>query len=248
MLGLDKKKLSKRRGALALTEYRNQGYLPQALLNMVSLVGWNPGTEQEIFTMSDLVSTFDLSKVQKSAAIFNPEKLEWINKEHMKLLSENELYELIRSSMPSSITGLSGYSDNMLHLIAPIITEHITYFGQISEMAERGELSYYFDKPDYAKEKLFWKQENDVPTLIKRLQKTNDLLSALQDAIFNKDEVKSALWNYAEEEGRGQVLWPLRYALSGKDKSPDPFQLASILGKEETLKRIQVAIGKFNET
>ncbi len=247
VLGIDKKKLSKRRGALALTEYRKLGYLPQAILNMVSLVGWNPGTDQEIFSINELISAFDLSKVQKSAAIFNPEKLEWINKEHMKLIPVEELFAMIRLYLPTSISELRGYSENMLQLVSPIITEHITHLDQIREMAEGGELTYYFQSPDYPKEKLFWKQENDAPTLIKRLSKTKELLSVLAEDAFGKDEVKSALWNYAEEEGRGQVLWPLRYALSGKDKSPDPFQLAAILGKEETLKRTQEAIRKFNE-
>ncbi len=247
VLGLDKKKLSKRRGALALSEYRKQGFLPEAILNMVSLVGWNPGTDKEIFTMSELISSFDLSKVQKSAAIFNPEKLEWINKEHMKLLPKEELLTMIRSYVPTNISELSGFREDKLSLIAPIIAEHITHLGQIREMADKGELSYYFQSPDYAKEKLFWKQENDIPTLTKRLIKTEELLSSVADSAFGKDEIKAALWSYAEKEGRGQVLWPLRYALSGKDKSPDPFQLAGILGKNETLKRIQEAVHKFNE-
>lgn len=247
VLGLDKKKLSKRRGALALTEYRKQGFLPQSILNMVSLVGWNPGTDQEIFSMSELTSSFDLSKVQKSAAIFNPEKLEWINKEHMKLLPEDELFATIRSYIPSSISELSGYSDALLHLITPIIIEHITHFGQIVEMAEAGDIAYYFSAPNYPKEKLFWKQDNDPSVLAGRLNTITDLLSAIPESQFEKNEIKATLWDFAEKEGRGQVLWPLRYALSGKDKSPDPFQLASILGKDETLKRIQGAIQKFNE-
>ncbi len=247
VLGLDKKKLSKRRGALALTEYRKLGYLPEALLNMVSLVGWNPGTDKEIFSMTELISAFALSKVQKSAAIFNPDKLEWINKEHMKLLPENELFSMIRANLQESVISLNGFSEAKLHLVAPIIIEHITHLGQISDMSLAGDIQYYFSSPDYQKEKLFWKQDNDVPTLLKRLDKMREILSGLKDDDFGKDEIKTALWSYAEEEGRGQILWPLRYALSGKDKSPDPFQLASILGKEETVKRIQEAIHKFNE-
>ena len=114
-------------------------------------------------------------------------------------------------------------------------------------MAENGELSYYFQSPTYEKSRLFWKDENDPKKLTERLTTIKEFIFSVADEKFTKDDVTSALWDYAEEEGRGQVLWPLRVALSGREKSPDPFQLASIFGKEETLKRIQEAIFKFNE-
>ena len=242
VLGGDRKKLSKRRGALALTEYRTRGYLPGALLNMVSLVGWNPGTDQEIFTREDLEKTFDLAKVQKSGALFNPEKLEWINKEHMKLMPSEEIFSAVRSFIPEDITKLSGFTDEKLRLITPILLEHITHFGQIKEMAETGELSFYFESPTYDKSKLFWKNERDQEKLIERLSHARGLLAALPQTQFSPEEAKNALWDYAEKEGRGEVLWPIRYALSGRDKSPDPFQIVSILGREEALARIDTAI------
>jgi glutamyl-tRNA synthetase len=242
VLGTDKQKLSKRRGALALTEYRERGYLPQALLNMVSLVGWNPGTEQEIFSKEELISQFDLARVQKSPAVFNPEKLEWINKEHIKKLSYEEQCRMIESFLPKSITELNEYSPTILRKITPLIIERITHFGEVSEMAEDGDIQYFFTPPQYSKEKLFWKDENDEAKLIERLMAIKERFLALPEANFAPETAKNALWDYAEKEGRGQVLWPTRYALSGKEKSPDPFLLASILGKEETLSRLECAI------
>lgn len=242
VLGADKQKLSKRRGALALTEYRERGYLPEALLNMVSLVGWNPGTEQEIFSKEELITQFDLARVQKSPAVFNAEKLEWINKEHMKKLSAEEQFRMIESFLPKDITELPGYSASALKKVAPLILERVTHFGEVSEMAKKGEISYFFAQPEYNKEKLFWKDERDTSALLARLEAIKERISSLSDAQFTPETVKTALWEYAEKEGRGQVLWPMRYALSGREKSPDPFQLASILGKGETLSRLGKAI------
>ncbi len=241
VLGADRKKLSKRRGALALTEYRSRGYLPGAILNMVSLVGWNPGTEQEIFTREDLEHTFDLAKVQKSGALFNPEKLEWVNKEHMKLLSEQERLTMFTAYMPPSITSLPNYA-SMIPRVLPILFERINNFGELASLAEAGEISYFFTPPIYDKTGLFWKTETDSTKLLERLSDVRKLLSEVEASAYQHDTLKQALWDFAEKEGRGQVLWPTRFALSGREKSPDPFQLAALLGKEETLRRLDAAI------
>ncbi len=243
VLGTDKQKLSKRRGALALTEYRDQGYLPGALLNMIAMVGWNPGTEQEIFTKDELIATFELTRVQKSPAVFNPEKLKWFNRVYMiTRLSMSEIVESFKKFLPQSIITLPGYSDEKLWNIAPTLLERITHFDEIRTMAEVGELSYYFQAPEYAKEKLFWKDEHESTVLIERLVNVKKMLSDVDENNFTVETIKSAVWDYAEKEGRGQVLWPFRVALSGRDKSPDPIQLAAILGKAETIARIEHAI------
>ncbi len=241
VLGVDKQKLSKRRGAIALTAYREAGYLPEAILNMVAMVGWNPGTEKELFTKEELVDTFLLSRVQKSAAVFNPEKLDWMNKEYIKQMGEEKRLQMLDSFMPKDITTIPGYKEKRA-LLAPILLERISHFGELTALALEGELRYYFSPPTYPKEKLFWKDERDEAMLVGRLSTTRELLGALPDASFTTEGVKEALWGYAEKEGRGQVLWPLRYALSGRDKSPDPFTLLGILGKGETLSRLDAAI------
>ncbi|MDO8521446.1 MAG: glutamate--tRNA ligase family protein [bacterium] len=236
-------KLSKRdplvRPAL---EYRDDGYLPEAMLNFMALLGWNPGTEQEIFTLSELVRSFSLERMQKPGAVFNPEKLEWINREHVKRLSHKEQAERIASFLPSEIKNLPQFGEEKLLKIVPLLVERIGHFGEIATLSASGEISYYFQEPVYEKERLFWKDERDAPKLLDRLGRVKTLLLAVHSDDFTRENVKNTLWNYANEEGRGQVLWPLRYALSGKEKSPDPFHLAEILGKEETLKRIDHAI------
>lgn len=114
-------------------------------------------------------------------------------------------------------------------------------------MAETGELSYYFSAPAYDKEKLFWKDERDAAKLTERLTQIETLLSVINENDFTRETIKGAIWDYAEKEGRGQVLWPFRVALSGKDKSPDPLQLSEIFGKTETITRLQHAISLCHE-
>lgn len=234
-------KLSKRRGAQPLTYYRDQGYLPEAILNFLALVGWNPGTEQEIFTKDELVEAFTLERVQKSPGFFNLEKLEWINKEHIKRLSVEEQCARIEEVLPETITTLSSYSHEKLLRITPVLVEHIMYFGEIGEMAGRGEIGYFFEDPTYEFEGLLWKDDKDPAHTRAHFDKIVELLQKVDDAFFTAEVVKTALWDYASAVGRGNVLWPLRYALSGRDKSPDPFTLAEILGKEATLRRIAYA-------
>lgn len=249
ILSTDRKKLSKRDPNVtpALT-YRDNGYLPEALLNFMALIGWNPGGTQEVFTKDDLIKLFSLERIVRSDGIFNAEKLEWLNKEHIKRLTNEELVAQIELYLPVMIKELPGYSREKLSHIVPTLAERITHFGEITLMAGDGELTYYFAAPQYDKERLFWKTEHDEAKLLTRLQKLETLITAIDDAAFTQENIKSALWNYAEEEGRGEVLWPMRYALSGKEKSPDPFQLAHYLGKKETLARLSNARALFQNT
>ncbi|OGZ05153.1 MAG: hypothetical protein A2845_02430 [Candidatus Lloydbacteria bacterium RIFCSPHIGHO2_01_FULL_49_22] len=247
ILNNERAKLSKRdplvRPAL---EYRDEGYVPEALLNFMALLGWNPGTEQEIFSMPELIQAFSIERMQKQGAVFNPEKLEWINKEYIKKMHPKRQMAMLDEFMPEAIRTLPDYKEKREHL-APILLERIGHFGEIKEMVAQGELAYYFIQPEYEKEKLFWKDERDSAKLIERLVRVSDTLSALPSEVFTREGIKEALWPYAESEGRGQILWPMRYALSGRDKSPDPFQLASLLGKKETLERLAFAIALYHD-
>ena len=233
VLGPDKLKLSKRSGALPLTEYKNRGYLPEAILNGVAFIGWNPGTEKEIFTRNELIKSFDLSRVQKSPAIFNEEKLEWFNKEHMKLLSKEEIEKNILEWLPENMREKK---------LVPIIFERINKWGDVKDMVERGELNFFFKQPEYSKEKLIFK--NTLPEKISNnIKQTINVLESLDEKDFNQENIKITLMSIADKlESRGELLHPVRFALSGLDKSPDPFIIASILGKNETLSRLQKAL------
>ncbi len=239
VLGEDRSKLSKRKGALAVTEYRDQGFLPEALINGMALLGWNPGTDQEILSKDDLLKLFDLSKIQKGGAIFDQKKLRWINKEYLK----QQPIEIIESALAT----VSGSGDAaLIKKLAPVVLERIDTIGDIKTLFAAGEFIYFFKKPIFtadAKKQLLWKDEPSAGKTVERLTHAVALLKALPEADFtDQEKVKQSLWKYAEEQGRGCVLWPMRFALSGVAKSPDPFTLASLLGKDETLARLNEAI------
>ena len=233
VLDTDKLKLSKRRGALPVIEYRKLGYLPQAILNGVAFVGWNPGTEQEIFTHDELVGAFDLKKVQKSPAVFNQEKLDWFNKEHMKKLSHEELKQNIFFYLPEAL---------QKEKLIPIIADRISKWSDVDEMMKRGELDFFYKAPEYDKDKLIFKNSNKENTK-KALEIAMKVLSDIEEYKFTQENIKNSLMLVAENMGsRGELLHPVRFCLSGLDKSPDPFIISEILGKNETLQRLQNAM------
>lgn len=195
ILAQDRSKLSKRNGAISLLEYKEKGYLPEAVVNYLALLGWNPGTEQEIFTMEELIEQFDLAKIQKGGAIFDEKKLEWVNKEHIKRLPKELQKEILLKSIENE--------------------------------------PYMTGEPELEPEKIPWKKQSKEETV--------RLLEGAKKII----EENGDLMTYAEKEGKGNVLWPVRYALTGALASPDPFIILEILGKEKSLKRIEKAIIMF---
>ena len=250
ILAPDRSKLSKRHGAVSVTEYRNLGFLPEALVNFLALIGWNPGDEREIFSLEELAKEFTLEKVQKGGAIFNVEKLRWMNGEYLKNMPIAEFKKRALEYVPDSIRTLPGFNKKRFDAVLAIIGERMSTFKDIAAMAEQGEIGYYFVAPEYLKEKLLWKparahsadgEESDFVKTKKRLEQTINILKTVEEKSFTAEKTKEALWDYATEEGRGFVLWPMRMALSGKDKSPDPFVLAEVLGKNETIQRLLLA-------
>ncbi|MDQ5969267.1 MAG: glutamyl-tRNA synthetase [Patescibacteria group bacterium] len=238
------KKLGKRDGAKDILEYKKEGYLPSAMINFLVLLGWNPGGDKEVFTVDELISIFEITRIQKSGAQLNNTKLDWLNKEHMKLLSENERNSKIIERLNSN--SISGEDDFLLKL-CPVIFDHISKWGDIDTMALAGELDYYFNQPQYEKSLLFWKGKEAVEETKKHLEHVFEVMtSSLEDNFTDVEKIKNLIFDYATENGRGEVLWPLRVSLSGKDKSPDPFTLIYILGKNETLNRISGALKKLS--
>jgi glutamyl-tRNA synthetase len=233
ILSPDKSKMSKRYGATSVSEFRELGYLPEAIVNFIALLGWNPGTDQEMWTMEDLKKVFDLEKVQKGGAVFNREKLDWFNKEWIKT-------KFIDTFATEMIVQKLGISEDVAKRAVSAIAERLTKYSDLDNSEEFG---FYKNLPEYNVEKLSWKNTEKQITAA-NLSKVKELL---QGASFeNAETIKSAIWQYAETVGRGDVLWPLRVALSGKDKSPDPFTLGFIFGKDETLKRIDLALQKLS--
>lgn len=235
VLAPDRSKLSKRKHgeSVSLAYYRKQGYLPEAMINFLALLGWNPGTEKEIFSMEELVNDFDIKKIQKAGAIFNIEKLDWINSQYIKKIDTEKLVEMCMPYMERVTPKKTGQARNaergIVKKIVEIKKERMNKLSDINE-----DIDYFFEQPEYEKNKLLWRGENDLGKTKKHLEKILEMIG---------DE--RAIREYAEKEGRGSVLWPFRMALSGKDKSPDPFSISGAFGEEETKKRIKYAIDKI---
>ena len=238
ILAPDRSKLSKRKGAVSITEYQAMGILPEALINYLALLGWNPGTEQEIFTLDELVAQFDIEKVQKGGAVFDMEKLAWVNKQHLQQrpLAEQMQYVLDALSVDRE---LEKEVNERIQRLTPTILERYHTQTSIKEAAEAGEWEYLFTNPALTPEQLRWKKDPEPNATLPRLE---HLISLLESAIFSSPAtIQAAIMPYTEEVGKGEVLWPLRVALTGQDRSPDPFTIAYVLDKTETLSRVRAA-------
>jgi glutamyl-tRNA synthetase len=233
------KKLGKRDGAKDILEYRKEGFLPDALRNYLAFIGWNPGTEQELFSLKELIESFTIERVQTHGAVFNEEKLLWFNKEHVRNLPDDVFLDAVKSFIPSAMQSLPGWDENVLQRALPVLRDHIHTFGDIARMAEAGEMDFYFSTPTPTRKNLGWKETPSDVTAT-HLKHVIGVLES--QSTWTPEALKEALWEYASEKGRGEVLWPTRFALSGREKSPDPFTLAYILGKTSTLDRLHRAL------
>jgi glutamyl/glutaminyl-tRNA synthetase len=241
------KKLGKRDGAKDILEYRNEGFLPSAMVNFLALVGWNPGTEREVFSTEDLIKEFEISKIHKAGGVFNEEKLRWMNKEHLKLVPREEfetaIAERIKANGRAQDLGWNVSSD-IVKSISPIVLDRIEVYSDIDQMIQDGDLDYYFAHPSYDAMSLKWKDEPDLTNTTKHLTHVQSVIESMPEGKWDEAMIKETLWPYADAHGRGAVLWPVRFSLSGKDKSPNPFALIAILGKAVTLERIGAALKK----
>lgn len=233
-------KLSKRDPeVIPALEYRDHGILKDALLNFMAFIGWNPGDDREIMSLDELIAEFDLSKVQKGGGVFNIDKLYWINKQYLNHYTLDEFANYIEPKM-NLIETIPGFDQDIFIKILPLIKERTHSFNDIDEMIEKGELDYYFVHPEIDAEKIIWKK-SDIESTIKHLEKLREIISQFQGE-WGSEALKDIIFPYADEAGKGDVLWPLRFALSGQEKSPDPFTLLGILGKETSLQRIEKGI------
>jgi len=241
ILGSDKARLSKRHGATSVLAYKEMGYLPEALVNYLALLGWNPGGEEELFTLKELTKVFSIEHIQKGGAVFNTEKLDWFNAEYIKKLPEKVLVKNIETYTPNNLKEEKTYTKDRAVAIANVLRERIHYFSEVEKLAEEGELDYYLKAPLYEKTLLLPKDEKDTNKVGEHLAVVEQLVEEITADDFEAETIKSSLWDYATEKGRGVVLWPMRVALSGRERSLDPFTLAAIIGKEETLSRLLYA-------
>lgn len=237
ILNPDRSKLSKRFADTALHDYRTKGYLPEAIVNFMVLLGWHPTTERELFTKEELAEIFDLPRVQKAGAIFNQEKLDWINKQYIRKLLPNNLLAKLKES--SQLLKNATLPDETIMKIINLEKDRmstLTDFGLSSD--------FFFTMPEYQKEMLAWKNST-FETTKDNLRAVREVLNPISQKMFTAKNTQQSLEPLTAQRGRGEVLWPLRVALSGKKQSPPPYEILEILGKDESLKRIDYAIQKL---
>jgi len=235
LLNKDKSKLSKRQCDVSAEEYIKKGYLPETLLNFLALLGWNPGGTQELFTLDELIDVFSLDRVQKGGAIFDCEKLDWLQGQWIRKIEPDAFAEKIRPFVSEKYADAENDPDFVKK--ASLIQERITFFPEAPEM-----LSFFYEEPKV-----------DFDLLINEKQKvTKDDLPAIMDALietmeniddWSEENLKEVLFALVDKKGwkKGQVLWPLRATLTGLAYSPGAFEVAAVIGKEASLKRLTEA-------
>ncbi len=241
ILAPDKSKLSKRKHGemVSLKFYRDKGYEPGAIINFLALIGWNPGTDQEIFSLDQLIKIFDLTKVQKKGAIFNVEKLDWLNREYILQQPKEEQFSIFNLQVSNS-----KFKDHpktkdtvFMEKLLKIMLDRIHRWGEVGEILAAGEFNYLFEGPAHQKDRFCWKNQS-----LEDAKKNLREMLAIINSQTSDEEIKKRLIAFAEEKGRGEVFWPLRYALSGQEKSPDPITLFDIIGVAESEQRLKAAI------
>jgi glutamyl-tRNA synthetase len=237
ILGSDKSKLSKRHGATSVNEYKKTGYLPEALFNFISLLGWNPGNDRELLSKEELIKEFSFERVHKSGAVFDMTKLEWMNGEYIRKKSTKKLLELCMPFLADflQISDLkSKFSNDYLEKIVALEQPRLK---KLSEIGERTD--YFFRSPKYDKDLLRWKNMSDAEILTS-LERSEKIISKLKSQ-NSKQLVEDAFLKELGEEDKGKTLWPLRVALTGKKASPGPFEIMEILDVDKILKRLKHA-------
>jgi len=237
ILNPDRSKMSKRFADTALAEYEKQGYLPGALINFLALLGWHPKNDKEVFTLPELVKEFDLRRVQKAGAIFNLEKLNWLEKEHLRSLRTDEIVARIEPLLKERQIK---YSKNLLKKIVEIERPRLTTMNEFLNLA-----GFFFRLPDYEVGLLSWNSE-PLPKAKTTLSEVLEKIDSIKVETPNRENLTEALSGLIAEKGRGVVLWPLRVALSGQAASPDPFDIIEALGRTEAVRRIKTAVEKID--
>jgi glutamyl-tRNA synthetase len=227
ILSPDRSKLSKRSLETSFDEYLKDGYLPEALLNFIVLLGWHPEGDEEILSLADMVEKFSIRRVQKAGAVFDMKKLDWFNAQYIRRMPAEELVERVKPFVPESWLEKPGVLSGALALEK----ERIQKLSEFPDLA-----AFFFDLPVYDAELLRW-QDAPFEKTLRHLEKAKECIAAGKDIMA-----------YAEQQGRGEVLWPLRVALSGQKNSPGPLEILSVLGKQESTRRIDGAIQKIHAT
>jgi len=254
VLAEDKSKLSKRHGAVSVLDFKDQGYLPSALVNFLALLGWNPGEgdTQEIFSLHELIKKFDFAHVQKSPAVFRYDKLRWLNNSYIKQLTPENLADKIKPYIQEdSDSAMNAHlqSRETLVKIARLFQDRLETFAQIKELSS----FLWKNMLDYETNILIWKKfvlhPHKYEITIQMLEKSLSLVTHTQkhNPKLSASLLRETFQNRCKKDtiSIGELLWPLRVAVSGAERSPDVFEIIEILGYDNTQSRIELAIKKL---
>lgn len=250
LLNEDRSKLSKRQGDVAAEDFLDKGYLPEALVNFVALLGWNPEADREIYALQELIDSFDLSKVNSAGGVFNREKLDWMNGKYLRALSSTIFAEksapyLVDAQLimregegwAISATGENVSTEELGKILAPE-QERVKTLSELPEA-----VSFMFvETLEYPGEMLVWKKSDKAEALV-RIDGLLEEIQATDDSLWNQKALEEHFIAWIKDKGwkNGDTLWPLRVALSGSERSPGPFELMEILGKIKVVARLEVA-------
>src|SRR5690554_2704402 len=215
--------------------YREDGYLPEAVVNMLAFLGWNPGTEQEIFSMEELIETFDITRVQKGGAKFDPEKTKWFQHQYYQQLDNSKVVALFKTLLKSK-----DIESNLdIDRIVDLMKERATF---TTDLWDQG--SFFFERPTSYDEKSAKKAFKEETS--NYLSTVNNILDKIED--FSPETIKEAVRGLitSEKIGFGNIMMPLRLSIVGEMKGPDVFDILAVLGKEESMKRIANAINHMS--
>ncbi|HET7686258.1 MAG TPA: glutamate--tRNA ligase [Candidatus Limnocylindria bacterium] len=243
ILNPDRSKMSKRKSQTAMTAYREQGYLPEAMVNFLAFLGWSPGTEEEIFTLDELAARFEIGKVHKGGAVFDGERLDHLNGVYIRAMSDEQLALRLRPFVPEALP------DDALRRIAPLIKERLVRLGDAAELVA------FLVETDgqvaarYAADELVPKKADAAQTAA-ALVRAREVIGALDPADFAADLLESRSREAAEAFGwkPGDFFRPIRLAVTGRAVSPPLFGSMELLGRDATLARLDAAIEKLAVT
>jgi len=235
LLNPDRSKLSKRQGDVAVEDFVKKGYLKEAILNYVALLGWNPKDEREFFTLEELVANFSLEHINKTGAIFDLQKLNWFNASYIRENKSPEILAQAFSFLPENL------SDEQKHKIFKLFSSRLDNLSQLESVA-----SFVWQLANYDKAMLIFKK-SDLEKTKTGLNISFAFLNDLAESAWQEETLRQDLNDLIARNNltAGDVFWPIRVALSGLEKSPSPTEILEVLGKEESLKRIQLAINKL---
>lgn len=239
LLNPDRSKLSKRQGDVAVEDYQSKGYLKEALINFVALLGWNAGDDKEFYYINELIESFSLERVNKAGAVFDIQKLNWLNAEHLRAKSGEQILALLKDEIQKSKFKNQDYTDEYLLQVIEAMRDRVSFVTEFITHAP-----YFFEAPEEYEEEIIKKRWNDESSVL--LKTLAGIYSDLNNP--GKEDYENGLKSLVESKqiGVGKIIHPLRLAISGMGNGPGVYEIVNIIGKDETINRINKAIERLN--